>query len=96
MTKDPIHREKLKAFKERMKEKGYPTEELMTRHKYFSKIVREVKKAIQAGNDTVPKIVEALDNKYPSYEVFRAVTALHHWAQLKIVDKTGEYPVYTF
>ncbi len=96
MTKDPIHRERLKAFKERMQEKGYPTEELMARHKYFSRLVREVKKAIEAGNDTVPKIIEALDNKYPSHDVFAAVTALHHWAQLKVADKTDEYPSYTF
>ncbi len=92
MSKKPAYyKDALKRFRER---RGGSSDELKARHKYMTKLVKEVKKAIEEGASQVPDIAEATG--YSKDEVFKAVIILNRYNKLKILKKKTDYPTYGF
>ena len=91
--KQKYYKEALKKLKE---ERGPVDPELLARNKYRTKMVRAVSKTISDKKvETVPEMHEHLPD-YTSQEVFLSVMYLMTYGDLKLINKRGDYPKYSF
>ena len=91
--KQKYYKEALKKLKE---ERGPANPDLLARNKYRTKMVRAVSKTISDKKvETVPDMHEHLTD-YTSREVFLSVMYLMKFGGLKLINKRGEHPKYSF
>ena len=91
--KQKYYKEALKQLK---KERGPVSPDLLARNKYRTKMVRAVSKTISDKKvETVPQMHEHLQD-YTAQEVFLSVMYLMKYGGLKLINKKGDHPKYSF
>ena len=90
MTKG-YYRDALKALRERT---GGASDELKQYHKENTKLIGDVRKALQSGLQTVPDLSN--ETGYDTKRVFFAINVLRRYEKLLILSKREDYPQYGF
>ncbi len=89
---DKYFKTALKTLKETH---GPPNEEFVASSRDRMKVVKGVEKVMKTQHlKTIPEIAEATN--YPTDMIFNAINFLMKWNGLRLINKRGDYPQYSF